>query len=168
MSKRLTATEKQKIINAKAAGYSERSIAAIVGRSRDAVRNVLRDNPVSVEAMSLDALQAVAETFKEEAELLASIAARQRRQLTELFSEVREATEEASLEPDPYQASMLARKAASLSTALTNLYKVHQQQYPERAEVSGEFPELVVKIMDDEDVAEMRRQQEEEAALLGY
>lgn len=168
MARRLTVIDKTRIIQARMLGYSERAIAAETGHARETVRAVLRDNPVSVELLTEKAVELAQEAFNNalQPEALAAIAVQQKRQLLTLFSEVRDATEAASLCTDVDQSALLARRAAALSTALTNLHKAHLLSFPTTDQQSGELPELVVKVMDEEDVRQMRAQQEAELELI--
>lgn len=168
--RRLTLADKRQIIELRAQGHSLRNIADLTGRSVTAINRTLASSKAELQTLSEKIASAASESLTEaiSPEWLADRATSHKQRLVTLTEALYGRISDALQEPDPVRYSMQARANAATAAALQSLTKTTGFLLPmqQAEEQSDELPELVVKIMDSNDVAAMRQQQEQEAALL--
>ncbi|CAM3447441.1 helix-turn-helix domain-containing protein [Parendozoicomonas haliclonae] len=166
---RTTEAEKREIIRLRIEGHSLRAIASRTGRTTTTVSNVLKAYPVDIASLTTEALREAQESFKRtlDPEWLAAVAARQTIRLLQQTDELHQRVAMAMVETDPERFVALARGTTALSTALSNMARTYQAVLPmkQTEDDSEALPELVVKIMSDDDVRALRAQQKAEQEL---
>lgn len=156
----------------RAAGYSLASIATHTNLSVSTVQRYLKKRSVK-KGEAMDAMiNAAHEQLQHEVTSDEGMRTIFKELVADTTAQVKLAREKSAelldkLDADDNKSAALSlRGLAAHSTAIKNHADTLRHLLPEPQMDSEELPELVVRVMTEEDVAEMRRQQEEELAII--
>ena len=167
---RLTIEEKKEVIRLRVSGRSIRDIARQIGRSPDAVTDVLKDHPVNLQALTTEALEEAQQDFNKliDPKWLSSVASRQVSRILAQADTLQTRIDVCLSEGDTHQFSQQARAINSLSSGLNTLLKTYATVLPVQREetTETELPQLVFRQMTETEERIIRLKQERELADL--